>query len=69
MTLQLINLMTIVNRVAAARLRSMRSRDYNVGFGVGGSPEPGPLSWLAAGILIPIVDRIQTMSAADTFVR
>ena len=66
MTLQLMTLMTIVPRVSAARLRSMRSNNYNVGFGVGGSPEPGPPSWPAAGILICFVDRMDRSWAADT---
>ena len=66
MTLQLMTLMTLVPRVSAARLRPMRSNDYNVGVGVGGSPEPGPLSWPAAGILIYVVDRMDRSWAADT---
>ena len=59
-------LMTLVPRVSAARLRSMRSNDCNVGFGVGGSPKPGPLSRPAAGILIYFVDRMDRSWAADT---
>ena len=66
MTLQLMTLMTLVHRVSAARLRSTRSNDYNVGFGVGGSPKPGPLSWPAAGIRIYSEDRMDRSWAAET---
>ena len=66
MTLQLMTLMTLDPRVPAARLRSMRSEDYNVGFGAGGSLEPGTPSWPAAGILIYSVDRMDRSRAGDT---